>query len=143
MVFVDTAAFFAIENERDRHHAEALDMRDELMSRGVRLVTSDYILDEAYTLIRMRVSHRTAVDFGESIQTSRFFRIEPVTTGDSEAAWRIFRRYDDKPFSFTDCTSFALMERLKIRAAFTFDRNFLEYGKFTVNPKGDEGRKAP
>lgn len=134
MVFVDTGAFFAIENERDRHHPEALDMRDELMSQGQRLVTSDYILDEVYTLIRMRVGHRASVEFGESIRTSRFFRIEPVTTADFEAAWRIFRRYDDKPFSFTDCTSFALMERLKIVSAFTFDRNFREYGKFTVKP---------
>ena len=134
MVFVDTTAFFAIENQRDRHHAEALEARDELMSRGERLITSDYILDEVYTLIRMRVSHRTAVEFGESIQTSRVVRVEPVTTGDLEAAWRIFKRYDDKPFSFTDCTSFVLMERLRIRSAFTFDRNFIEYGKFTVNP---------
>ena len=134
MVFVDTGAFFAIENERDRHHSEALDMRHELMSRGERLITSDYILDEVYTLIRMRVGHRPAVDFGESIRSSRFFRIEPVTAADFEAAWRIFRRYDDKPFSFTDCTSFALMERLKIGAAFTLDRNYREYGKFAVKP---------
>jgi len=26
------------------------------------------------------------------------------------------------------------MERLKIRAAFTFDRNFLQYGNFVVKP---------
>ncbi|MBI4610735.1 MAG: PIN domain-containing protein [Candidatus Rokubacteria bacterium] len=134
MVFVDTGAFFAIENERDGHHADALEARHELMARGERLITSDYVLDEVYTLIRVRVGHRAAVDFGESIRTSRFLRIEPVTTADFEAAWRIFRRYDDKPFSFTDCTSFALMERLKIRAAFTFDRNYREYGKFVVRP---------
>lgn len=134
MVFVDTSAFFAIENEQDRHHADGLDTRHELMSKGERLVTSDYILDEVYTLIRMRVGHRAAVDFGESIRSSRFFRIEPVTTADFEAAWRIFRRYDDKPFSFTDCTTFALMERLKIGTAFAFDRNFREYGKFPVKP---------
>lgn len=134
MVFVDTGAFFAIENERDRHHAAALDVRDELMAGGERLVTSDYILDEVYTLIRMRVGHGAAVDFGESLRASRFFRTEPVMTADLEAAWRIFKRYDDKPFSFTDCTSFALMERLKLKAAFTFDRNYREYGKFAVKP---------
>ena len=134
MVFVDTAAFFAIENERDRHHPQALDTRDQLMSGGERLVTSDYVLDEVYTLIRMRVGHRASIDFGESIRRSRFFRVEPVTPVDFEAAWRIFRRYDDKAFSFTDCTSFALMERLKILAAFTFDRNYVEYGKFTLKP---------
>ena len=134
MVFVDTSAFFAIENERDRHHAAALDMRHQLMARGERLVTSDYILDEVYTLIRMRVTHRAAVEFGETILASRFFQIEPVSRTDFEAAWRIFRRYDDKAFSFTDCTTFALMERLNIRSAFAFDRNFLEYGTFGMKP---------
>jgi predicted nucleic acid-binding protein len=134
VVFVDTAAFFAIENERDRHHPEALAARDQLMAGGERLLTSDYVLDEVYTLIRMRVGHRASIDFGESVRTSRLLRIEPVTPVDFEAAWRIFRRYDDKPFSFTDCTSFALMERLKVAAAFTFDRNYVEYGRFTVRP---------
>lgn len=134
MVFVDTSAFFAIENIRDHHHSGAVESRDELMSGGQRLITSDYVLDEMYTLIRMRVGHRPAIEFGDSIRTSRFIRIEPVTGPDLEAAWRIFRRYDDKPFSFTDCTSFAVMERLKISRAFIFDRNFRDYGKFVVTP---------
>jgi predicted nucleic acid-binding protein len=37
-------------------------------------------------------------------------------------AWQIFVRYDDQLFSFTDCTSFALMRSLGIGDAFTFDR---------------------
>lgn len=39
-----------------------------------------------------------------------------------------------KEFSFTDCTTFAVMERLKIPAAFTFDEHFRQYGRFKVYP---------
>ncbi len=54
---------------------------------------------------------------------------------DEEFAWRIFRRYDDKAFNFTDCTSFALMDRLDIMMVFTFDQHFEQYGKFICLPQ--------
>ena len=54
--------------------------------------------------------------------------------GDESKAWEIFVRYEDKGFSFTDCTSFAIMERLKIDTVFVFDDHFIQYGKFIVIP---------
>ena len=49
-----------------------------------------------------------------------------------ERPWGIFEQYEDKGFSFTDCTSFALMERLEINTAFVFDDHFVQYGKFVI-----------
>ena len=50
---------------------------------------------------------------------------------DEERAREIIYQYDDKDFSMTDAISFAVMERLRIARAFTFDRHFAQYG-FTV-----------
>jgi predicted nucleic acid-binding protein len=44
----------------------------------------------------------------------------------------ILPQYADKGFSFTDCTSFALMERLDINTVFAFDDHFTQYGKFMI-----------
>lgn len=134
MIFVDTSAFLAIENRRDAHHARALQIRDACLNRRETLISSDYVLDESYTIIRLRAGHSVAVAFGEAIRRSVVLRIEPVTPDVLDHAWRIFKRFGDHEFSFTDCASFALMESLHLSTAFTFDTHFREYGRFIVRP---------
>jgi uncharacterized protein len=134
MIFVDTSGFLAIENRYDACHKLSIDFRDTCLKSGVTLLTSDYVLDESYTIIRLRAGHKTAVGFGEAIRASRLIYVEYVTTEIIEQAWKIFRTYADHDFSFTDCTSFALMERLGISDAFSFDSHFREYGGFILKP---------
>jgi predicted nucleic acid-binding protein len=124
MIFVDTAAFLAIENRRDAHHEEALAFPDICLRGDDPLVTSDYVLAESYTIIRLRAGHAVAVEFGEDVRASRVLRVEYLTRETLDAALQIFKAFGDKKFSFTDCTSFALMERLQISAASTFDEHF-------------------
>ena len=40
----------------------------------------------------------------------------------------VLERFADKRLSLTDCTSMALMRRLGLEAAFTFDRDFRDCG---------------
>jgi hypothetical protein len=54
---------------------------------------------------------------------------------DEERAREVSYQYDDKDFSMTDAISFAVMERLRITQALTFDRHFAQYG-FTVLTPG-------
>ena len=51
-----------------------------------------------------------------------------------EKGWEIFVKYRDKAFSCTDCTSFALMERVGMIEVFAFDEHFKQYGNFIVLP---------
>jgi len=51
-----------------------------------------------------------------------------VTPRDVQRARAIIYQYDDKDFSLTDATSFAVIERLRIPTAFSFDRHFAQYG---------------
>jgi predicted nucleic acid-binding protein len=134
MVFVDTSAFLAIENHRDARHEEALALRRRVVEAGRLLVTSDYVLDESYTIIRHRAGHRVAVDFGEGVRISRGVRIEYVTLEVIEQGWAIFKRFADKEFSFTDCTSFALMRKLGLREALAFDGHFAQAGFLELRP---------
>ena len=127
-LFVDTSAFLAIKNQRDSRHEEALTIKERVVGEGRPLITSDYVLDESYTIIRQRSGHRIAVEFGEEIRASRLVRIEYLKLETIEQAWAIFKRFVDKDFSFTDCTSFALMRRLELREALAFDGHFTQAG---------------
>jgi predicted nucleic acid-binding protein len=54
--------------------------------------------------------------------------VERVTEEDESKAVAIVGRYADKTFSYTDATSFAVMERLGLKTAFAFDPHFTRYG---------------
>ncbi|MBN2373822.1 PIN domain-containing protein [bacterium] len=130
-IFVDTSAWLALNDKNDQYHDRAVEKSSEIKRQRIELITSEYIIDESITLIRYRVSHQAAVIFGDSLLNSDIARIIDVTEEDRFSAWGIFKRYDDKEFSFTDCISFVLMKNLKLQKVFTYDKHF-EQMRFSV-----------
>ena len=51
-----------------------------------------------------------------------------VTEDDESRATAIIARHVDKRYSFTDATSFAVMERLGLKNVFAFDPHFRQFG---------------
>ena len=128
-IFVDTGAWVSIAMKRDKHHENAVQLLRNFQKDSVSLITSDYILDEVLTLVRKHSTHENARNIGVTILKSPVVRLERITESVWEKAWKIFQRYKDKMWSFTDCTSLALMDQLRIQHAFTFDADFRQYGK--------------
>ena len=130
-VFVDTGAWFAYFVRRDPDHAAATEWM-----RGNReaLVTTDYVLDELLTLLKLRESYRVATAAGEALLQHNVAIVERITETDFRTAWQVFRRYRDKAWSFTDCTSKVVMERLGITRAFAFDTDFEQFGTIVRVP---------
>jgi uncharacterized protein len=128
-IFVDTGAWVSVAMKKDKNHLAATQVLYRFQQENVSLITSDYVLDEVFTLVRKQSTHENAKRIGTSILKSPVVHLERIDPEVWAKAWRIFLRYKDKVWSFTDCTSFALMDQLNIRAAFTFDRDFVQYGK--------------
>ncbi len=131
LILVDTSAYFALVDRSDRHHAAAVGF---VRSNVVPLATTDLIAVETLNLTRARLGHSPAIELGRRLLNPALTTILKVAERDITRAWQLFRRYRDKGFSFTDCTSFALMERMPITSAFAFDIHFRQYGRFTVVP---------
>jgi predicted nucleic acid-binding protein len=70
-IFVDTWAWCAIANKRDAAHKDAEELNKELLEEKYIFVTTNFILDESYTLIRARIGYQAAVDFGDKIKRLR------------------------------------------------------------------------
>lgn len=68
-----------------------------------------------------------AVRIASSILRQEAAILRNVTGADIRTGFQVFRDYSDHLFSFVDCTSFVVMERLGITHAFAFDRHFDEY----------------
>jgi len=126
-VFVDTSAFFALVAPRDAHHHIALAVRRRMAAEHWHLFTTDLIVAETHALTLARLGRRIALRIVADIDQGTVTVIRP-SSADGATARGILRRYEDKDFSLTDATSFAVMERLGIPFAFAFDRNFAQYG---------------
>jgi len=126
-VFVDASVFVALSNERDVHHKKALQMIKENLSSAI---TSDHVFDEVLSVVARKVNREKAIEIGKHI-----LQAEIVVARTNEAvfqkAWQLFQK---ESLSFTDCTSFAIMERLELDTAFSFDSHF-EAMKFRVVPR--------
>ena len=102
-VFIDIGAFCALAIPHDQNNPKAKSVNLKLQERKAALYTSDFVLDETYTLLKMRGSHATAVKFMDGMDKSHI-NILKITHDIETAAKVIFRKFDDRKLSFTDCT---------------------------------------
>lgn len=133
LLFVDTAGWMACADGADPAHRNAITARDTWIEEGGLFVTTDYVADETLTLLRLRLGIGAAEAWWQQVDSSSRLRWEYVSAERADKARSLFFRYRDKDFSFTDCTSFAVMRELKLREALTTDRHFIQAG-FGIKP---------
>ena len=129
-VFVDSSVYLALLDQDDEHHRHATQIVHQLAQERYRQFTTNVLLIESHALILSVLGRTQAAQFLKDMHESKTVILR-VRASDEERAKQILFQCDDKDFSFADAISFAMMERLDIRLAFTFDRDFAQYG-FTV-----------
>lgn len=125
LVFLDTSAIYALINKKDPSHKK---VEDFLKNFEGSLFVTNYIFDESVTLIRARLGHEKAVFVGNILLKSPQIEKMWVTPDDEKKAWELFVLRNYKSYSFTDCTSFVVMRRIKIKNCLTLDGHFRQEG---------------
>jgi uncharacterized protein len=124
-VFVDTGGWYAAIVSKDYNHKAA---KQFLSENKLPLITSDYVMDETLTLLKSRIGHSYAVKFLDAVQASKQIELIYLTPLHIMETIKLFRNRSDKMWSFTDCTSFVLMNEYQIQKAFAFDEHFRQAG---------------
>lgn len=118
-LFVDTSVLYAVADRTDSANVAA----KAILGAGEGLMTSDHVLVESWRLIQRRLGQRAADAFWAGIRAGSL-ELEIVGPADLEAAWDIGDAFGDQSFSIVDRTSFAVMLRLGIHRAASFDKDF-------------------
>lgn len=123
-IFVDTSGFYALLVGQDDQHEQAGRILRQAATQRRGFVTTDYVLDETFTLLKARGHRRQIEVFIETIRRSNACRIEWSDSARFAATVAFFLKRLDQAWSFTDCSSFHLMTELRLREALTKDAHF-------------------
>lgn len=130
-VLADTSFIVAFYNESDENHLKA---RTFVQDNGrLIFVITDFIFDEFLTVLLVRGGKHLSIEAGEKILRDKNIRLLRVDDEVFQKAWEIYRRFRDKNWSFTDCTSYVLMKNLSIDTGLSFDEHFKQFG-FEILP---------
>jgi len=130
MIFVDTSFWIAFRDERDVNHTRAIEIMKECAYSRVPLVITDHIFAETHAYFVRSVPKR------EQIMRDLLFNpvvvVHELNHRDRELAMRWLSDYRDKAWSYVDALSFALIQRMEIKAAISFDQHFGQPGWFKL-----------
>lgn len=129
-VFVDTSAYYALVDQNDMKHGSAIATAHQLGQSGADVFTSNFVVAETHTLILNRLGRDSALVALARIYASAT-RIVRATEADERRGRDIVAQQSDKDYSLVDTISFAIMERLHLRLAWTYDHHFHQFG-FTL-----------
>ncbi|NJE60980.1 type II toxin-antitoxin system VapC family toxin [Thermococcus sp. 21S7] len=129
VIYLDTSALIALFNSRDRNHGAAVEFLSRSLEEGRVFLLSRPVLLEYLNGLAKRVGKGIAREQYEALKSSSFVYLERETEEDWSRAWELFFKYhDQRGIDLFDSLSFAIMERLGLRKAFTFDHDFEIHG---------------
>jgi predicted nucleic acid-binding protein len=133
VIYVDTGAFLARYLNRDQYHQKACAFWENIRKNQESCFTSNFVLDETFTLLGRRAGYNFASQRAANIYASKLLIILRPTREDEIKAIEFFQKYADQNVSFTDCISIVLMHKKRIKRVFSFDSHF-EHARFKLCP---------
>ncbi len=137
-IFLDTSFIVAFLNKKDSRNKKATELWNNIMkNKWGYPVTSDYIVDECFTLLLTRRKNlvlmnnlHSFIHGDEKSGISKIIQFFKITQRIYEKTWEMFKKYNDPELSFTDLTILEVCKELNIQYLASYDSDF--EGKLAV-----------
>ncbi len=120
-ILIDSGAFLAMLDARDKYHTSAQAFVSA--HSNTTFFIPEAIFSETMTLVKARPGAKPAIMLGERIFVSTMFKLISLPESEKPAIWAIFKQYDDKAWSYADCSILAISRHLQIASVFSFDHH--------------------
>ncbi len=133
-IFVDTAGWACFIDKSQTQHKETAKIFEEIKKENGKFITTSYILAELVALLgsHFHISRSIIINFIENIKKSFYVEIIYIDKNIDDDAWKLLKKYQDKNWSLTDCTSFIVMQQQNITDSLTTDHHFKQAGFITL-----------
>lgn len=137
MIFIDTTIFVAAADKSDRYHDPSKEILIKILNGKLPLaLTTDYVLNETFTILGKRTGVKKVVEIIKAIRAST--RIRTIFV-DEDLFSEILSKAERLPegLSLTDVASVVLMEKYKIREIYSHDKDFDKISNIVRKEKND------
>lgn len=128
---MDTSAILALRNPRDEVHDEAVAAFDRLRVREAHLLTTSYVLVEAYALLQSRLGQAAVRAFRGHMEP--LLDVVWIDRHMHDEAMDIVVQVGRQGPSLVDATAFIVAKKRGITEAFAFDPHFVAVGLAPVH----------
>lgn len=132
VIFVDRSFWIAQRLPGDPRHATAVAIADAHATAP--LLTSSAVVGKTWTFLRRRTDHRVAMQWRDRVLAAPGVAVAWIDEELEREAWDWLRVHDERPYSFVEASSFALMRRQGIHDALAFDGDFASAGFTELRP---------
>ena len=128
LMIVDTSALIAFFIQSEKHHLAARHYIEQ--NPAARWVITETVFDEFVTWMRAKVSIASSIQVGQILRTEHIY--VNISDEDDATTWETFSKYNDKKWSYTDCSTLVIANKLEISRVFAFDEHINQMAGFGI-----------
>jgi uncharacterized protein len=114
---VDTSAIVAFFVRSEVHHQSAKQFFQR--HKQTRWIVLSTIFDETVTWHRAKISSLASIQVGKALRDEHHYI--HLSNEEDEAVWQAFCKYQDKGWSYTDCSLLVMSQKLEVPNVILFD----------------------